>query len=123
MTTPRPRFARARLAAAAFVTLAAVLAACESRLPTSAELEGMDVATVEDRLELRADSVNFYVNDLLVTAGEARAIDAATPARSPAVLAIHRFALPIRGRFTTTRARLDLRMRPRSPLRMKTVFY
>ena len=76
MTTPRARFARTRLVAAASLTVVALLAACESRLPTSAELEAMDVATMEDKLDLHADSIRFYVDEVPVSAEQARALDA-----------------------------------------------
>ena len=74
MTSPRPRFARTRVVLAAAGTLVAVLAACESRLPTSAELEQLDVASAEKRLALASDSTTrYYVNDMRVSAEEARA--------------------------------------------------
>ena len=76
MTTPRARFARTRLVAAASLTVVALLAACESRLPTSAELEAMDVATMEDKLALHADSIRFYVDEVPVSAEQARSLDA-----------------------------------------------
>ena len=74
MTSPRPRFARARVLLAAAGTLVAMLAACESRLPTSAELEQLDVASTEKRLALASDSTTHYwVDGVQVSANEARA--------------------------------------------------
>jgi beta-lactamase regulating signal transducer with metallopeptidase domain len=77
MTSPRARFPRARIALAAAVSLVAVLAACESRLPTSAELEGMKVADMEARVALGADTSVIYVIDgRPATAADARALKA-----------------------------------------------
>lgn len=77
MTTPRARHAGTRLALALGLTLAAVLAACESTLPTTAEVEQMDVAQTERRLKVRDDStVRYYVDGRQVTASEARAVPA-----------------------------------------------
>lgn len=77
MTTPRARHAGTRLALALGLTLAAVLAACESTLPTTAEVEQMDVARTEQRLKVRDDSmVRYFVDGRQVTASEARAVPA-----------------------------------------------
>jgi hypothetical protein len=47
MTTSRARFARIRGGALAAITILAVVAACETRLPTSAEVQHMDAASAE----------------------------------------------------------------------------
>lgn len=60
------------------VTAAALLAACGAELPTSAELEGMDVAAATQRLDRIATSAErrFYIDDRVASEEEAKALPA-----------------------------------------------
>ena len=78
MTTKLPRHARLRASLLGVLSLAALASACETPLPTSAELETMDVAAVEARgsqLALTSEGeTRFFVDGKEVTPQEARAI-------------------------------------------------
>ncbi|CAN5385374.1 hypothetical protein BH24GEM3_BH24GEM3_23170 [soil metagenome] len=80
MTRHLPRFAIVRAAALSVLGSATLLAACDTRLPTAAEVESMDVAAVESqaqRLRLVAPdegTMIYMVDGVQVTGEEARAI-------------------------------------------------
>lgn len=79
MNTRLSRPARLRAGALGILGLVLLAGACDTALPTAAEVEKMDVATLEARtLELRPagenQDVTYYVDDKLVTAEEARAL-------------------------------------------------
>lgn len=80
MTRHLPRFAIVRAAALSVLGSAALLVACDTRLPTAAEVESMDVAAVENqaqRLRLVAPdegTVIYMVDGVQVTGEEARAL-------------------------------------------------
>lgn len=80
MTTQQPRFAAARAAALGALGLAVLLAACETRMPTTPEIEAMDVAAAETQANRLQMSYNgqgetlYYVDGKQVTAEEARAL-------------------------------------------------
>jgi beta-lactamase regulating signal transducer with metallopeptidase domain len=82
MKQARSRIGIARASALLGTAALAVVMACEARIPTSAELDGMDVAAMEraaakvTRLDGRTDSVRFYVNNLYVTESDAKALTA-----------------------------------------------
>jgi beta-lactamase regulating signal transducer with metallopeptidase domain len=82
MKSSRSRIGIARALTLVGVAALAVVAACEARLPTSAELDAMDAATIQKTAQkaiaLRktpGDTVRFYVNDLLVTESDAAKIE------------------------------------------------
>jgi hypothetical protein len=78
MTMRLPRYARLRASLFGVVATAALASACETPLPTSAEIERMDVADVEARAgELALSgggSTTYFVDGKQVTAEEARAL-------------------------------------------------
>jgi beta-lactamase regulating signal transducer with metallopeptidase domain len=79
MNTRIPRFARARAGLFGVLGLALVAGACETPLPTTAEVERMDVATLEARtLELRPaqdrGNVTYIVDGRQMPADEAHAL-------------------------------------------------
>jgi BlaR1 peptidase M56 len=79
MNTRLSRPARARAGALGILGLVLLAGACDTALPTAAEVEKMDVATLEARtLELRPVSgnrdVTYYVDGRQVTAEEAQAL-------------------------------------------------
>lgn len=80
MTARVPRFAALRAGALSVLGVAALLAACEARLPTSSEVEAMDVAAAETQLQRwrivspERDTVIYIVNGVEVSAEEARAL-------------------------------------------------
>jgi TonB-dependent SusC/RagA subfamily outer membrane receptor len=80
MTARPARFLAARRLSALFVGSAALLAACGAELPTSTELQGMDVAKVETRLGkmVQIDSANtrYLVNGRVVEERLARGLAA-----------------------------------------------
>ncbi|HEY0023710.1 MAG TPA: M56 family metallopeptidase [Longimicrobium sp.] len=80
MTTKLPRYARLRASLLGVLSVAVLATACETPLPTSAELEQMDVAAVEargSRLALTSEGeTRFFVDGTQVTPQEARAISA-----------------------------------------------
>lgn len=79
MNARLPRFARLRASLLGVLALAVLAGACESPLPTSAEVEQMDVAAVEaraGRLQLvqPAGEVTYFVDGRQVTREEAHAL-------------------------------------------------
>lgn len=81
MTTSFSRIASLRAAAFGALGAVALLAACEARMPTSAEIDEMDAASAEaqgERLQLIApdSGVTYFVDGEEVTAEEAHAIAA-----------------------------------------------
>jgi hypothetical protein len=79
-----PKYARLRAGVIGVLGAAALLAACEAKMPTSAEVESMDVGTAERRLALAMptkDSIRTYVvDDKEVTREQALALKADTVA-------------------------------------------
>lgn len=79
MTTRSPRFAALRASALGTLAAATLVAACESRIPTSPEIEQMDVAAAETqarKLEVISENgnVTYVVDGKQVSAEEARAL-------------------------------------------------
>jgi hypothetical protein len=77
MATEPGRFTLARAGTLGALAAAALLAACEAKLPTAGEIERMDVAGVESRARLvvtEMDAAEFLVDGVAATAEEARAI-------------------------------------------------
>jgi hypothetical protein len=78
MTHRLPRYARLRASLLGVLGVAALASACETPLPTSAELETMDVAAVEARttrlVAAPTAGTVYYVDGKQVTAEEARAL-------------------------------------------------
>lgn len=78
MTMRLPRYARLRASLFGVLATAALASACETPLPSSAEIETMDVADVEARAgELALSSggtTTYFVDGKQVTAEEARAV-------------------------------------------------
>jgi hypothetical protein len=73
MTTRTSRFPILRGGALAALASAAVLAACESKLPTAAEVEKMDVAAVEGRLLVeKMTGTDYFVDGVKITPDQAR---------------------------------------------------
>ena len=88
MKHTRTRFIIARTGALAAMALLAVAVACEARLPTSSEMDAMNVAAVEKTAvqaklleESRASSRTYTVDGVVVSAADARAILANRVAR------------------------------------------
>lgn len=73
MTARRSRFSSVRLAAGAGVVAVALLAACNSEMPTAAQVQAMDVSTLAARVPL-ADSTLYFVDERVVSAAEAKEI-------------------------------------------------
>jgi TonB-dependent SusC/RagA subfamily outer membrane receptor len=90
MKPQTPRFAFIRGGAAAVIAAAGVLAACEAKIPTAADIQKMDVASAEKRatalrIASLVDSTTRYIVDSVsVTAAQARAL----PAESIATVGI-----------------------------------
>ncbi|MEO7513978.1 MAG: M56 family metallopeptidase [Gemmatimonadaceae bacterium] len=80
MTSRPSRFARSRRALGVVLAVVAVMAACESRLPTSAEIEGMDVAEVQRQVShitlMDTAKVRYVVDGQQVSEADAKRIDA-----------------------------------------------
>lgn len=77
MTMRLPRYARLRASLFGVIATAALASACETPLPTSAEIETMDVAAVEARageLARGGGGTTYFVDGKQVTAEEARAL-------------------------------------------------
>lgn len=79
MTTPFSRIAVVRAAGLGALGALALLAACDTRMPTSAEIDEMDVAGAEaqaERLALTSEGedVTYLVDGVEVSAEEARAL-------------------------------------------------
>jgi beta-lactamase regulating signal transducer with metallopeptidase domain len=80
MKRTRPRFARARGGVLAAAAALALLVACDAQLPTSAEVEQMDVASAEKavvrtKMLASTDSVVFMVDGVRMSAERARALN------------------------------------------------
>jgi hypothetical protein len=79
MNVRLPRFARLRAGFLGALGLALLAGACETPLPTSAELERMDVADAEKRagvLVQAGGETTYFVDGTQVTAEQARALSA-----------------------------------------------
>lgn len=81
MTTPAPRHRGARRLSFLATAALALVTACESQLPTAAEVERMDVAALEARtaaaMPTVADGpVRFFMNGREITEAEAKALPA-----------------------------------------------
>ena len=80
MTTRPSSFRRSRVIASAIVSAVALLAACESQLPTTAELQDMTVKTAEARLAkvtpIDTTTAIYLVDGVAVTRDSAIALDA-----------------------------------------------
>lgn len=82
MTQRTSRFPIARAAAAAVFAAVAILAACEAKLPTQTEVDGMTAATATasaQKLRLMSSDTadaQYRVNGVVVSAAEANAIPA-----------------------------------------------
>jgi len=74
MTATPARFQIARRAASAGVVALALLGACESELPTSAQIDAMDATSVALRTTRAGDSTVYYVSGRLVSKDEATAV-------------------------------------------------
>jgi hypothetical protein len=79
MNARLPRFARLRASALGVLSLAVLAGACESPLPSSAELEKMDVAAAEARVSALptidpGGEVTYFVDGKQVTREEAHAL-------------------------------------------------
>jgi hypothetical protein len=86
MTTRLPRFAALRASALGTLGFAALVAACETRMPTAPEVEAMDVAAAELQLrrlqlvatkaahEFENGKVTYFVNGKEASEEEARAL-------------------------------------------------
>ncbi|HYD51164.1 MAG TPA: M56 family metallopeptidase [Gemmatimonadaceae bacterium] len=72
MTARTTRYPLARGGALATLALAAALVACESRMPTAAEVEKMDVAAVEGRVLIDRSGTEYYVDGVKTTPEMAR---------------------------------------------------
>jgi hypothetical protein len=87
MKPDRPWFTRPRGVILAAAALLALVAACDAPLPTSAEIEKMDVAAAEKwatrvkLIESMDDSVVYTVDGRQASADQARALDPAQIAR------------------------------------------
>lgn len=80
MTASTPRYAAARAAVIAAFGALLLTTACDTRLPTSAEIEDMDVAAAEselDRIKVLQDvDVHYLVDGVQVSPTEARSLSA-----------------------------------------------
>jgi beta-lactamase regulating signal transducer with metallopeptidase domain len=83
MKNTQPRFTLVRTAALGAVAMLSIVMACEARLPTSAEVEKMDVASAEKSMvmtkmldEKAAKNTVYTVDGMTVTADRAHAIQA-----------------------------------------------
>ncbi|HWK89124.1 MAG TPA: TonB-dependent receptor plug domain-containing protein [Longimicrobium sp.] len=77
MNARLPRFARLRAGALGMLGVAMLAGACDTPLPTAAEVEKMDVAAVESRttaFELNADNTTYIVDGKVVTREEAHTL-------------------------------------------------
>jgi beta-lactamase regulating signal transducer with metallopeptidase domain len=81
MRATRSRFVLVRAGALCAIAALLTLAACEAKLPTSAELTEMDMAAVEKaavsaKFSERFDKADYFINGVRVTSEDARALDA-----------------------------------------------
>lgn len=75
MTNPIPRFAVLRAATLAFLGGGALLAACETRLPSTPEIEAMDARGAERRVgHMIFDTPEYVIDGRPATAAEAHAL-------------------------------------------------
>ncbi|MDQ3556701.1 MAG: hypothetical protein M3409_07970, partial [Gemmatimonadota bacterium] len=79
MTTRLPRFAALRAGALGALAVAALLAACDTRMPTGPEIEAMDVTAAEAQgknfgIASKDGQVTYFVDGKQVSAEEARAL-------------------------------------------------
>jgi beta-lactamase regulating signal transducer with metallopeptidase domain len=101
MKRNRPRFARARGGLLAAAALLALVAACDAPLPTSAEIEKMDVASAEawatrvKMIESTNDSVVYMIDGRHASADQARALD---PAQIAMIMVNQRALAPYSGK-------------------------
>jgi beta-lactamase regulating signal transducer with metallopeptidase domain len=107
MNSPRTKYSVPRLAALGAATALLLLAACESRMPTSAEIQSMDVASAErsaagaQLMSKHATNTIFFVDG---TRTDERAAHALTPNQISAINVSHgrSDAEPTTIRITTT---------------------
>jgi hypothetical protein len=101
MTTTR-RSTRARAVALGALGAVALLAACETRMPTAVEIAEMDVAAAEAQAELwqlvnpSAEQITFFVDGVQVTREEARRLAVEEIAELEVVRATEEFGASIR---------------------------
>lgn len=80
MSAPRPRHVALRIATGSLIALAATLVACESRMPTSVDVDNMTVASAERAyVHARMLSANdtlrsYYIDGFLAGASDAAAL-------------------------------------------------
>ncbi|MGV3707749.1 MAG: M56 family metallopeptidase [Gemmatimonas sp.] len=74
MTPHRTRFATARRMGSAAVIGLSLVAACQSEMPTAAEVEAMDVAAVTHRVQRATDSTVYFVDNVATSKEQAMAI-------------------------------------------------
>ncbi|MEP6834617.1 MAG: M56 family metallopeptidase [Gemmatimonas sp.] len=74
MTARPERFSVARRLASGGVVALALVAACQSEMPTGAEVAAMDVSTMTARVPGVSDSTIFFVNERKVSQADAKAI-------------------------------------------------
>jgi bla regulator protein BlaR1 len=92
MNARLPRFARLRAGSFGVLGLALLAGACETPLPTTAEVEKMDVRALEARtvaLQPTDGEITYYVDDVQVTAEDAHALVAERIARMDVVRGEH----------------------------------
>jgi TonB-dependent SusC/RagA subfamily outer membrane receptor len=92
MNARLPRFARLRAGSLAVLSFALLAAACDTPLPTTAEVEKMDVRALEARtvaLQPTDGEITYYVDDVQVTAADAHALVAERIARMDVVRGEH----------------------------------
>lgn len=83
MSTPRPRHAALRIAAGSLIAFVAVLAACESRLPTEADVNNMTATSAQKAAAkvglMNADDslTTYYIDGYVAGAAAARALSPA----------------------------------------------
>jgi hypothetical protein len=80
MTARMPRWPRTRALALSVVSALALVAACESRMPTTSEIEALDATRAEAtarQLNVITQDVVYTIDGRVVPAAEARALDPA----------------------------------------------
>lgn len=80
MTARMPRWPRTRALALSALSAVALVAACESRMPTSSEIEALDATRAEAtarQLNVITQDVVYTIDGRVVPAAEARALDPA----------------------------------------------
>jgi beta-lactamase regulating signal transducer with metallopeptidase domain len=81
METRSSRFASLRASTLGAVAIIAIVAACEAKLPTSTDVENMNVASAEMsarkiRMFENDSGVTYYIDDVKATPAQAKALDA-----------------------------------------------